>query len=104
MDIRGSVREWITHPALIKARESINFDSNEMTNLIWDPEVAKYWKETHEFASVHTLYQNKPEWYNMEWDEKITNMYEKFSEFNKWISSLGIKINTMNMNELIHVV
>ena len=47
-----------------------------------------------ELASVHYLYGNKPSWYNLEREEKIANMHEKFADYNKRISDFGIKINT----------
>jgi hypothetical protein len=42
---RGSVKDRIVHPALLRERAKINFDSNEMANLLWIPENRKYREE-----------------------------------------------------------
>ena len=72
--------------------------------MLFDEKKAKYRQEIHEFASVHHLFGNKSSWYNLEWEDKIANMHERFYEFNKRIKDYGIKINKDKMNELIHVV
>jgi len=45
MEMRGSVKERITHPAFIEARARINFDKEEMTNLLYDPQKVKFRRE-----------------------------------------------------------
>lgn len=92
---RGSVKERIVHPALLRERAKIDFDQLEMTQMLWKVPNHKYRKEVTKFAGEHTFYKNKPEFYNQSWVEKMTTMMEKFYEFNKRIKELGIKINTM---------
>jgi len=47
---------------------------------------------------------NKPEWYGLEWTEKLAQAYEKFFEFNLRLWLAGIKLHTQNLNEMIHAV
>ena len=82
----------------------INFSSEELYDILFDPELTKYWWNINELARVHTLYGNQPSWYNLEREGKIENMEHWFAEWNKRISDLGIKMTTNQMNELIHIV
>ena len=101
---RGSVKDRIVHPALLRERAKINFNRDEMIKIIWIAENHKYRTEVGEFAASHTLFSNKPDFYNASREEKMETNYEKFYELNQRLKNLNIKINTMQMNELIHMV
>ena len=100
--MRGSVRDRIVHPSLQAERDRINFDSDELSNIIWNPENLKARRKHNKLVSVSADYKNTPHWYGWSREEKMGDAMRKFGLYNKRLTDLNQKINTMEMNELTH--
>ena len=98
----GSVKEKKVHPALIRERDSLDFDQAEFTTYLAGGAEREAWiHQCLEIIEKNPVLQNKPEWYGWGREEKIEDIYKKIRTVADMWKDLPFKMNGERLNDTL---
>jgi hypothetical protein len=105
---RGSIKDKITHPALLKERAGKDFNKEELTyyfsqNFKQGPKRLEWFDLLDQYTQAEEIFKNKPEWYGWTTNEKMNEMYKRMQRVVEISKDKNIILNFPAIFDMIYL-